>query len=114
MHLINSLLCLICILNSGVQCHQHSNHFKKRASSTNPQNTILKKLTPVEIFEDVPIGHTIIDLKETLAKSGQHHDDPSTTSFYYNFEFLNNLNDKFSSDVSGILKTHSFKSIGKL
>lgn len=85
------------ILLHVTQC-LHSISRSKRDTSS---HIIMKKLTPVEISENVPIGHTIIDMNQNLEPSPTTND-----TFYYNFEFINNMNDKYASDVSNILKNY--------
>jgi hypothetical protein len=52
---------------------------------------IFKKLMPVEINENIPIGYMINDLKANLVGDQYSSDD-----YYFTFEFVNDLNEKFA------------------
>jgi hypothetical protein len=55
-------------------------------------NVVYKRLDPIEIGENVQIGHLIVDLKDELLKN-EIQPDQSTANYHYNFEFINDLND---------------------
>lgn len=79
-----------------------------RAKREGNTHIIMKKLTTIEVLENVPIGHTIIDLKTSLNDKKSVDASSGYESFYYNFKFISNLNDKYAkhSDISNLLSTY--------
>ena len=77
----------------------------KREGNT---HIIMKKLKTIEVLENIPIGHTIIDLKVSLKDKKLADASDANENFYYNFKFISNLNDKYAkhSDISNLLSTY--------
>lgn len=70
---------------------------------------IFKKLSPIELDENIPIGHLLIDLKSNLIDQHKNIDE-----FYFIFEFIPELSDKYSSSnlhpmgLSSLMSIKSF------
>ncbi len=104
MYLIN-LVFVWLSLYQATHCIQ-TNFANSIKSDTNP-HTIVKKLNPVTVFENVPIGYIIIDLKQSLqTPKSSPNSVQQKELFFYNFEFIENLDQKFSSDIFSFIKNH--------
>lgn len=71
-------ICFILIIFCSLYNCQTSHRFKKNT------NIIIKKLIPIEISENVPIGYTVVDLKANLIDHHKNNDE-----IYFKFEFFN-------------------------
>jgi hypothetical protein len=64
---------------------EHGN--RKPSSIAKKSLPIFKKLTPIEISENVPIGYTIVDLKSKLLDQYKYAED-----VYFHFELISDMN----------------------
>ena len=81
---------LIC-QHSGYGLNSNSNRYKKNS------HAVIKKLAPIEIFENIPIGYLIVDLKSSLVEPNKYNED-----FYFSFEFIDDdLNKKYDQNLIG-------------
>jgi hypothetical protein len=69
--------------------YNHRQHDHRAVSS----NAIVRKLLPIEIYENVPIGYQLIDLKSIMFIDQQKSSGQSDRiNSYFNFEFINDVN----------------------
>ena len=96
---MTQILLILVVLTFHVNCELTEQRPRKNT------HIIYKKLTPVEISENIPIGYLVTDLKANLVG-----DQFSSDDFYYTFEFANDLNEKFEKSASNAGSQHQHQS----